>query len=72
MQYLIDRHDVFHFQVFSGYRFVFSASKRGLPIAIVNIGQTRADDLATIKIHGQCTTVLEQTDAVLQERFAAS
>ena len=36
--------------VYSGYRFVLEASRRGLPIASVNLGVTRADDLITLKI----------------------
>jgi NAD-dependent SIR2 family protein deacetylase len=36
--------------VWSGFRFVKRAADRGLPIAIVNIGPTRGDDLATIKV----------------------
>lgn len=36
--------------VMSGYRFVRRAAKAGLPIAIVNRGPTRADDLATYLI----------------------
>ena len=38
--------------VFSGYRFVRLAHEAGLPIAIVNRGRTRGDDLAEIKIEG--------------------
>ncbi|WP_243649292.1 NAD-dependent protein deacetylase [Luteibacter rhizovicinus] len=36
--------------VYSGYRFVLEASRRGLPIASLNLGVTRADDLLTMKI----------------------
>lgn len=36
--------------VYSGYRFVRLALEAGLPIAIVNRGRTRADDLAELKI----------------------
>lgn len=36
--------------VYSGYRFVVAAHDAGLPIAIVNRGRTRADDLAELKI----------------------
>lgn len=36
--------------VYSGYRFVRAAHEAGLPIAIVNRGRTRADDLASLKI----------------------
>ena len=44
--------------VWSGYRFVKRAAERGLPIAIVNIGPTRADDLATLKVEAKCGEVL--------------
>lgn len=44
--------------VWSGFRFARRACERGIPIAIVNIGPTRADDLATIKIEARCGEVL--------------
>jgi len=44
--------------VFSGYRFCLEASKRGLPIALLNRGWTRADDLATEKLSMDCATTL--------------
>lgn len=44
--------------VFSGYRFVRHASARGMPIAIVNRGRTRGDDLATVKVDGGCSALL--------------
>lgn len=44
--------------VWSGYRFVRRAAERGLPIAIVNIGPTRGDELATLKIESKCGDVL--------------
>ncbi|HSP13573.1 MAG TPA: NAD-dependent protein deacetylase [Thermoanaerobaculia bacterium] len=44
--------------VWSGFRFVKRASERGVPIAIVNIGPTRGDDLATIKVDANCGEVL--------------
>jgi NAD-dependent SIR2 family protein deacetylase len=37
-------------QVYSGFRFCRQAEKHRIPIVIVNEGQTRADDLATLKI----------------------
>jgi NAD-dependent SIR2 family protein deacetylase len=46
--------------VWSGYRFVKRAAERGLPIAIVNIGPTRADPLATLKIEENCGAVLSE------------
>jgi NAD-dependent SIR2 family protein deacetylase len=44
--------------VFSGYRFVRHAAARGIPVAIVNRGQTRGDELATIKVDGGCSPIL--------------
>ena len=38
--------------VFSGYRFAVRAHDRGIPIAIVNRGPTRADALATWRLDG--------------------
>lgn len=46
--------------VWSGFRFAKRAHERGIPIAIVNIGLTRADDLATLKIEEQCGAVLSE------------
>ncbi|XP_005987228.1 NAD-dependent protein lipoamidase sirtuin-4, mitochondrial [Latimeria chalumnae] len=45
-------------QVYSGYRFVLAAKEKRLPIAILNIGATRADHLAAIKLSGRCGEVL--------------
>jgi NAD-dependent SIR2 family protein deacetylase len=44
--------------VYSGYRFVRHAAARAIPIAIVNRGQTRGDDLATVKVDAGCSAVL--------------
>jgi NAD-dependent SIR2 family protein deacetylase len=44
--------------VWSGFRFAKRAHERGIPIAIVNIGPTRADDLATLKVEEKCGAVL--------------
>jgi len=44
--------------VFSGFRFARYAAEAGQPVAIVNRGRTRADDLATLKIDGDCGEVL--------------
>ena len=46
--------------VFSGFRFARHAHEHGKPIAIINRGHTRADDLATLKIDADCGTVLGQ------------
>ena len=47
--------------VWSGFRFAKRAHDRGIPIAIVNIGQTRADDLATVKVERECGEALAET-----------
>jgi NAD-dependent SIR2 family protein deacetylase len=44
--------------VWSGYRFVRRAAERGRPVAIVNLGPTRADDLATLRIEAPLGEVL--------------
>lgn len=44
--------------VFSGYRFVRHAAAKAMPIAIVNRGQTRGDDLATVKLDAGCSPIL--------------
>lgn len=44
--------------VFSSYRIVLHAKDLNLPIAMVNIGPTRADDLIQIKVSGKCGDVL--------------
>jgi NAD-dependent SIR2 family protein deacetylase len=44
--------------VFSGYRFVRHAALIGIPVAIVNRGRTRGDDLASVKVDGGCSELL--------------
>ncbi len=44
--------------VFSGYRFVRHAAAKAIPVAIVNRGPTRGDDLATVKLDGGCSPLL--------------
>lgn len=44
--------------VYSGFRFVQMAAKKGLPIAAVNLGRTRADDLLTLKVEDRCEAAL--------------
>ncbi len=46
--------------VFSGYRFVRRAAERGASVAIVNEGQTRGDDLATVRVDGRLGAVLSR------------
>ena len=45
--------------VYSGYRFVKTAAEAGKPIAAVNRGRTRADELLTLKIDAGCAETLE-------------
>jgi len=54
--------------VFSGRRFVYGARKAGIPVAIVNLGPTRADDLAEVKVEGRLGEVLPR----LVEELAAA
>jgi len=49
--------------VYSGFRFCRHAVKTNKPIVIVNDGVTRADDLASFKIEGDCG---EQMNALVQ------
>jgi NAD-dependent SIR2 family protein deacetylase len=44
--------------VFSGYRFARAAARAGKPIAAVNLGRTRADDLLALKVEGDCAATL--------------
>jgi NAD-dependent SIR2 family protein deacetylase len=44
--------------VYSGYRFAHAAAQAGKPIAAVNLGRTRADDMLTLKISEPCADAL--------------
>lgn len=44
--------------VYSGYRFVCAAARAGKPIAAVNLGRTRADELLTLKVSQPCAAAL--------------
>jgi NAD-dependent SIR2 family protein deacetylase len=44
--------------VYSGYRFATAAADAGKPIAAINLGRTRADDLLALKITDRCGAVL--------------
>ena len=45
-------------EVLSSYRFIRAAQQYQLPIAIVNIGQTRGDHTAQLKISTRCGSIL--------------
>ena len=44
--------------VYSGYRFARAAADAGKPIAAVNLGRTRADELLTLKVTERCAEAL--------------
>jgi NAD-dependent SIR2 family protein deacetylase len=44
--------------VYSGYRFVRAARDRGRPVALVNLGRTRADGECSLKLERDCATLL--------------
>lgn len=44
--------------VWSGYRFVLAAAERGMPIAILNLGQTRGDAHAGLRLDARAGDVL--------------
>lgn len=52
--------------VFSGYRFVLRAEQRGMPIAIVNMGEVRGESLASVKVDGAAGQVLPALFDALQ------
>jgi NAD-dependent SIR2 family protein deacetylase len=56
--------------VYSGFRFARRASERGLPIALVNLGPTRADQLAHARIEARAGDVLPRLAARLIESHA--
>lgn len=47
-------------QVFSAYRFVRLASERKMDIGIINIGETRGDELSSFKLETQSGILLHQ------------
>jgi NAD-dependent protein deacetylase/lipoamidase sirtuin 4 len=51
--------------VWSGYRFALRAHQRGLPIAIVNLGETRADALASLRVESRAGEVLARLATLL-------
>jgi NAD-dependent SIR2 family protein deacetylase len=51
--------------VFSGYRFVRRAAERGIPVAIMNQGPTRGDELAALRLDDRLGDALPQLAAAL-------
>ncbi|HET7463615.1 MAG TPA: NAD-dependent protein deacetylase, partial [Longimicrobium sp.] len=44
--------------VYSGRRFIYRATEQAIPVAVVNLGPTRADDVAAAKVEGRLGEVL--------------
>jgi NAD-dependent SIR2 family protein deacetylase len=55
-------------QVMSGLRFVRQASQAGIPVAIINRGPTRGDELATLKLEAGCSESLSALSDLLRTR----
>ena len=53
--------------VYSGYRFALAAADRGIPIAAVNLGRTRADELLAVKVEADCGEALEDLRSSLED-----
>ncbi len=45
--------------VYSGFRFCRYAAKNGKPVVIIGYGKTRGDELASLKITGECGAILK-------------
>jgi len=55
--------------VFSGRRFVYRATERDIPIGVINLGPTRADEVATVKVEGRLGEVLPKVaEALIGDR----
>ncbi len=44
--------------VHSGYRYVRAGAQAGLPVAAINMGRTRADELLSLKVEAPCAQAL--------------
>jgi NAD-dependent SIR2 family protein deacetylase len=51
--------------VFSGYRFCLAARELGKPVAAVNLGRTRADEMLSLKVVADCGAALEEAAEAL-------
>lgn len=47
-------------QVYSGFRFCRAALSQGKPVALINPGVTRADEIASLKLSSPCGELLER------------
>jgi NAD-dependent SIR2 family protein deacetylase len=57
--------------VMSGYRFVLRAAKRGIPVGIVNVGPTRGDAKAAVRVDAPLGAVLPELSRRLGTASAA-
>lgn len=55
----------------SGLRFVEAANALGKPVAAINLGKTRADELLALKVEAACGDVLERVVEILVEKTSA-
>ncbi len=53
--------------VYSGFRFVQRVAKRGAPVVIINLGATRGDELATVRMEAATGQALPQLAGLLRE-----
>jgi NAD-dependent deacetylase sirtuin 4 len=53
--------------VFSGYRFVLRAAERHMPIGMINIGESRGDPLADVRVEARVGEVLPLLAAALAQ-----
>lgn len=53
--------------VFSGYRLVRTASRNGIPVAAINLGQTRAEEELSFKLEAPCAEALASLCARLED-----
>ena len=53
--------------VFSGFRFCRYAAEKNIPVACINPGKTRADELFFLKIEERCENILERIAIALSE-----
>jgi NAD+-dependent protein deacetylase sirtuin 4 len=54
--------------VYSGRRFVYRAVEQGVPIAVVNLGPTRADEVAAVRVEERLGAVLPEVERALLDR----
>jgi len=56
--------------VYSGRRFIYRAGEIGMPIAVMNVGPTRADDVAAVKMEAPLGAALPAVAALLVRELA--